>query len=142
MRNQHKLILSNDELLNSKLRDEFISNCKKEGFQSRKIFFYKKGIKEEINIDNQQGSLFSEKEIIDIRLQEKSILKDDLDFLTLLGEDNPDRIVVMSSLNKKSQHMPGLKKYLNFLMFLNSSQSIQINLKIGSRMRQEIWIYF
>ena len=84
MRNQHKLIFSNDELLNSKLRDEFISNCKKEGFQSRKIFFYKKGIKEEINIENQQGSLFSEKEIIDIRLQEKSILKDDLDFFELI----------------------------------------------------------
>ena len=52
MRNQHKLILSNDELLNSKLRDELISNLKKEGFLSRKIFFYKKGIKEELNNDN------------------------------------------------------------------------------------------
>ena len=116
MRNQHKLIFSNDELLNSKLRDEFISNCKKEGFQSRKIFFYKKGIKEEINIDNQQGSLFSEKEIIDIRLQEKSILKDDLDFfLTLLGEDNPDRIVVMSSLNKNIKTYAWFKKISKFL---------------------------
>jgi len=116
MRNQHKLILSNDELLNSKLRDEFISNSKKEGFQSRKIFFYKKGIKEEINIDNQQGSLFSEKEIIDIRLQEKSILKDDLDFfLTLLGEDNPDRIVVMSSLNNKIKEYAWFKKISKFL---------------------------
>ena len=45
MPNQHKLILSNDELLNSNLRDELILNLKKEGFQSRKIFFYKKGIK-------------------------------------------------------------------------------------------------
>jgi hypothetical protein len=61
MRNKHKLILSNDELLNSNLRDEMISSLKKEGFQSRKIFFYKKGIKEEINIENQQGSLFREK---------------------------------------------------------------------------------
>ena len=116
MRNQHKLIFSNDELLNSKLRDEFISNCKKEGFQSRKIFFYKKGIKEEINIENQQGSLFSEKEIIDIRLQEKSILKDDLDFfLNLLGEDNPDRIVVMSSLNKNIKTYAWFKKISKFL---------------------------
>ena len=99
MRNQHKLILSNDELLSSNLRDKFISNLKKEGFLSRKIFFYKKGIKEEINIENQQGSLFSEKEIIDLRLQEKSILKDDLDFfLSLLGDDNSDRIVVISCL--------------------------------------------
>jgi len=116
MRNHHKLILSNDELLNSKLRDEFISNCKKEGFNSRKIFFYKKGIKEEISIENQQGSLFSEKEIIDIRLQEKSILKDDLDFfLDLLGEDNPDRIVVISSLNKKIKTYAWFKKISKFL---------------------------
>ena len=50
MPNQHKLILSNDELLNSNLRDELISDLKKEGFQSRKIFFYKKGIKEELNL--------------------------------------------------------------------------------------------
>ena len=74
MPNQHKLILSNDELLNSNLRDELILNLKKEGFQSRKIFFYKKGIKEELNNDNHQESLFSEKEIVDLRLQEKSIL--------------------------------------------------------------------
>ena len=78
MPNQHKLILSNDELLNSNLRDELILNLKKEGFQSRKIFFYKKGIKEELNNNNHQGSLFSEKEIVDLRLQERSILKDDL----------------------------------------------------------------
>ena len=69
MQNQHKLILSNDELLNSNLRDKFISKLKKEGFLSRKIFFYKKGIKEEINIENQQGSLFSEKEIIDLLIR-------------------------------------------------------------------------
>ncbi len=116
MRKKHKLILSSDELLNSKLRDEFISYLKKEGFQSRKIFFYKKGIKEEINIENQQGSLFSEKEIIDLRLQEKSILKDDLDFfLSLLGEDNSDRIIVISSLNtdiKKSAWFKKISKYL------------------------------
>ena len=111
MRNQHKLILSNDELLNSNLRDELISNLKKEGFQSRKIFFYKRGIKEEINIENQQGSLFSEKEIIDLRLQEKSILKDDLDFfLSLLGDDNSDRIIVISSLNKKIKTSAWFKK--------------------------------
>lgn len=116
MRNQHKLILSNDELLNSKLRDEFIFNFKKEGFQSRKIFFYKKGIKEEINIENQQGSLFSEKEIIDLRLQEKSILKDDLDFfLSLLGEDNSDRIIVISSLNKKIKTSAWFKKISKYL---------------------------
>ena len=116
MRNQHKLILSNDELLNSKLRDEFISNLKKEGFLSRKIFFYKKGIKEEINIENQQGSLFSEKEIIDLRLQEKSILKDDLDFfLSLLGNDNSDRTVVISSLNKKIKTSAWFKKLSKFL---------------------------
>mgnify|MGYP005735861041 FL=1 len=116
MRNQHKLILSNDELLNSKLRDEFISNLKKEGFLSRKIFFYKKGIKEEINIENQQGSLFSEKEIIDLRLQEKSILKDDLDFfLSLLGDDNLDRIVVISSINKKIKTSAWFKKISKYL---------------------------
>ena len=116
MRNLHKLILSNDELLNSKLRDEFISNLKKEGFQSRKIFFYKKGIKEEINIENQQGNLFSEKEIIDLRLQEKSILKDDLDFfLSLLGDDNSDRIVVISSLNKKIKTSAWFKKISKYL---------------------------
>lgn len=116
MRNQHKLILSNDELLNSKLRDEFIFNFKKEGFQSRKIFFYKKGIKEEINIENQQGSLFSEKEIIDLRLQEKSILKDDLDFFfSLLGEDNSDRIIVISSLNKKIKTSAWFKKISKYL---------------------------
>ena len=116
MRTQHKLILSNDEFLNSKLRDEFISNCKKEGFQSRKIFFYKKGIKEEINIENQQGSLFSEKEIIDLRLQEKSILKEDQDFfLSLLGEDNPDRIIVISSLNKKIKTSAWFKKISKYL---------------------------
>ncbi|MAH77079.1 MAG: DNA polymerase III subunit delta [Gammaproteobacteria bacterium] len=116
MRNQHKLILSNDELLNSKLRDEFIFNFKKEGFQSRKIFFYKKGIKEEINIENQQGSLFSEKEIIDLLLQEKSILKDDLDFfLSLLGEDNSDRIIVISSLNKKIKTSAWFKKISKYL---------------------------
>ena len=116
MRNQHKLILSNDELLNSKLRDEFISNLKKEGFLSRKIFFYKKGIKEEINIENQQGNLFSEKEIIDLRLQEKSILKDDLDFfLSLLGDDNLDRIVVISSINKKIKTSAWFKKISKYL---------------------------
>ena len=116
MRNQHKLILSNDELLNSNLRDKFISNHKKEGFLSRKIFFYKKGIKEEINIENQQGSLFSEKEIIDLRLQEKSILKDDLDFfLSLLAEDNSDRIVVISSINKKIKTSAWFKKISKYL---------------------------
>ena len=116
MRNQHKLILSNDELLNSKLRDELISNLKKEGFQSRKIFFYKKGIKEEINIENQQGSLFSEKEIIDLRLQEKNILKDDLDFfLSLLGYDNSDRIIVISSLNVKIKTSAWFKKISKYL---------------------------
>ena len=116
MRTQHKIILSNDEFLNSKLRDEFISNLKKDGFQSRKIFFYKKGIKEEINIENQQGSLFSEKEIIDLRLQEKSILKEDQDFfLSLLGEDNPDRIIVISSLNKKIKTSAWLKKISKYL---------------------------
>ena len=116
MRNQHKLILSNDELLNSKLRDEFISNLKKEGFLSRKIFFYKKGIKDEINVENQQGNLFSEKEIIDLRLQEKSILKDDLDFfLSLLGDDNSDRIIVISSLNKKIKKSAWFKKIKKYL---------------------------
>ena len=116
MRNLHKLILSNDELLNSNLRDKFISNLKKEGFLSRKIFFYKKGIKEEINIENQQGSLFSEKEIIDLRLQEKSILKDDLDFfLSLLGDDNSDRIVVISSINKKIKTSAWFKKISKYL---------------------------
>ena len=116
MRNQHKLILSNDELLNSKLRDDFISNLKKEGFLSRKIFFYKKGIKEEINIENQQGSLFSEKEIIDLRLQEKSILKNDLDFfLSLLGDDNSDRTIVISSLNKKIKTSAWFKKISKYL---------------------------
>tara|TARA_B100000524_G_scaffold136816_1_gene68436 strand:+ start:1060 stop:1971 length:912 start_codon:yes stop_codon:yes gene_type:complete len=116
MRTQHKIILSNDEFLNSKLRDEFISNLKKDGFQSRKIFFYKKGIKEEINIENQQGSLFSEKEIIDLRLQEKSILKEDQDFfLSLLGEDNPDRIIVISSLNKKIKTSAWFKKISKYL---------------------------
>jgi len=116
MRNQHKLILSNEELLNSKLRDEFISNLKKKGFQSRKIFFYKKGIKEEINIENQQGSLFSEKEIIDLRLQEKSILKDDVDFfLNLLRDDNSDRIIVVSSLNKKIKTSAWFKKISKYL---------------------------
>ena len=116
MRNQHKLILSNDELLSSNLRDKFISHLKKEGFLSRKIFFYKKGIKEEINIENQQGSLFSEKEIIDLRLQEKSILKDDLDFfLSLLGDDNLDRIVVISSINKKIKTSAWFKKISKYL---------------------------
>lgn len=116
MRNQHKLILSNDELLSSNLRDKFISQLKKEGFLSRKIFFYKKGIKEEINIENQQGSLFNEKEIIDLRLQEKSILKDDLDFfLSLLGDDNSDRIVVISSINKKIKTSAWFKKISKYL---------------------------
>jgi DNA polymerase III delta subunit len=116
MRNQHKLILSNDELLNSKLRDEFISNLKKEGFKSRKIFFYKKGIKEEINTENQQGNLFSEKEIIDLRLQEKIILKDDLDFfLSLLGDDNLDRTIVISSLNKRIKTSAWFKKISKYL---------------------------
>ena len=116
MRNQHKLILSNDELLSSNLRDKFISKLKKEGFLSRKIFFYKKGIKEEINIENQQGSLFSEKEIIDLRLQEKSILKDDLDFfLSLLGDDNLDRTVVISSINKKIKTSAWFKKISKYL---------------------------
>ena len=116
MRNQHKLILSNDELLSSNLRDKFISQLKKEGFLSRKIFFYKKGIKEEINIENQQGSLFSEKEIIDLRLQEKSILKDDLDFfLNLLGDDNLDRTVVISSINKKIKTSAWFKKISKYL---------------------------
>ena len=116
MRNQHKLILSNDELLSSNLRDKFISQLKKKGFLSRKIFFYKKGIKEEINIENRQGSLFSEKEIIDLRLQEKSILKDDLDFfLSLLGDDNLDRIVVISSINKKIKTSAWFKKISKYL---------------------------
>ena len=116
MRNRHKLILSNDELLNSNLRDEIISSLKKEGFQNRKIFFYKKGIKEEINIENQQGSLFIEKEIIDIRLQEKNILKDDVDFfLNLLGVDDQDRIIVISSLNKKIKTSAWFKKISKYL---------------------------
>ena len=70
MRNQHKLILSNDELLNSKLRDEFISNLKKEGFLSRKIFFYKKGIKEEINIENHISTLEQNNELNNVKIKE------------------------------------------------------------------------
>ncbi len=127
MRNQHKLILSNDELLNSNLRDKFISQLKKEGFLSRKIFFYKKGIKEEINIENQQGSLFSEKEIIDLRLQEKSILKDDLDFfLSLLGDDNSDRIVVISSINKKIKTSAWFKKISKYVE-ISEIQPVYLN---------------
>ena len=116
MRNQHKLILSNDELLNSQLRDEMVSNLKKESFSNRKVFIYKKGFKDEINLDNQQGSLFSEKEIIDIRLQEKSILKDDTDFfIQLLKEDNPDRIIIISSLNNKIKTSAWFKKVSKYL---------------------------
>jgi len=131
MRTQHKLILSNDEFLNSKLRDEFISNLKKDGFQSRKIFFYKKGIKEEINIENQQGSLFSEKEIIDLRLQEKSILKEDQDFfLSLLGDDNSDRIIVISSLNKKIKTSAWFKKISKYLENNEIKKNIYIKNKL------------
>ncbi len=116
MRNKHKLILSNDELLNSKLRDDLILNLKKDNFQNRRIFFYKKGIQKEINIGNQQVTLFSEKEIIDLRLQEKSILKNDFDFfLNLLKEDNPDRAIVISSLNKKIKTTAWFKKISKYL---------------------------
>jgi len=117
MQSQHKLILSNEEILNAKLRDKVVYDLKKEGFTKRKIFFYKKGIKNELKLDNQQGSLFSEREILDIRLQENNILKDDFDFfLSLLAEDNPDRLIIISSLNKKiktSAFYKKISKYLN-----------------------------
>ena len=61
-------------------------------------------------------SLFSEKEIIDLRLQEKSILKEDLDFfLSLLGDDNSDRIVVISSINKKIKTYAWFKKISKYV---------------------------
>ena len=129
MLNKHKLILSNEELLNSILRDELILKLKKEGFTNRKVVLYKKGIKKEISIDNQQGNLFSEKEILDIRLQEKNILKDDLElFLDLISEDSSERVVIISSLNKKIKTSSWFKKISNYL---NLIQFIQISSKSG-----------
>ncbi len=119
MQSQHKLILSNEEILNAKLRDKVVYDLKKEGFTKRKIFFYKKGIKNELKLDNQQGSLFSEREILDIRLQENNILKDDFDFfLSLLVEDNPDRLIIISSLNKKIKTSAFYKKISKYLQLL------------------------
>ena len=60
--------------------------------------------------------MFSEKEIVDLRLQEKSILKDDLNFfLNLLSEDNPDRVIVISSLNIKIKTSAWFKKISEYL---------------------------
>lgn len=109
--NKHKLILSNNELQNSNLRDELILKLKEEGFTNRKVILYKKGIKKEISVDNQQGNLFSERQILDIRLQEKNILKDDLElFLDLISTDNSERVVIISSLNKKIKTSSWFKK--------------------------------
>ena len=51
-----------------------------------------------------------------MRLQEKSILKEDLDFfLSLLGDDNSDRVIVISSLNKKIKTSAWFKKISKYL---------------------------
>ena len=69
MPNRHKIILSSNELQNANIRDEVIKNLKSEGFTDRKIIIYKKGLNKDISLNDSQRSLFSEKEIIDIRLQ-------------------------------------------------------------------------
>ena len=74
MPNRHKIILSSNELQNANIRDEIIKNLKSEGFTDRKIIIYKKGLNKDISLNDSQRSLFSEKEIIDIRLQEKMVL--------------------------------------------------------------------
>ena len=57
-----------------------------------------------------------EKEIVDLRLQEKSKLKDDLDFfLNLLSEDNLVRVIVISSLNIKIKTSAWFKKISEYL---------------------------
>ena len=74
MPNRHNIILSSNELQNANIRDEIIKNLKSEGFTDRKIIIYKKGLHKDISLNDSQRSLFSEKEIIDIRLQEKMVL--------------------------------------------------------------------
>ena len=102
MPNRHKIILSSNELQNANIRDEVIKNLKSEGFTDRKIIIYKKGLHKDISLNDSQRSLFSEKEIIDIRLQEKTVLKDDAEYLvSILQKENPERSIVISSLNKK-----------------------------------------
>ena len=122
MLSKHKLILSNEELLNSILRDELILKLKKEGFTNRKVVLYKKGIKKEISVDNHQGNLFSEKEILDIRLQEKNILKDDLElFSDLISAGSSERVVIISSLNKKIKTSSWFKKISKNIQLLELS---------------------
>ena len=111
MPNQHKIILSSNELQNANIRDEVIKNLKSEGFTDRKIIIYKKGLHKDISLNDSQRSLFSEKEIIDIRLQEKTVLKDDAEYLvSILQKENPDRSIVISSLNKKIKTTAWFKK--------------------------------
>ena len=115
-----------------------ILKLKKEGFSNRKVVLYKKGIKKEISIDNQQGNLFSEKEILDIRLQEKNILKDDLElFSDLISAGSSERVVIISSLNKKIKTSSWFKKISKNIQLLElspiySNQSkFKFNLKIN-----------
>ena len=111
MPNRHKIILSSNELQNANIRDEVIKNLKSEGFTDRKIIIYKKGLHNDISLNDSQRSLFSEKEIIDIRLQEKMVLKDDAEYLvSILQKENPDRSIVISSLNKKIKTTAWFKK--------------------------------
>ena len=111
MPNRHKIILSSNELQNANIRDEVIKNLKSEGFTDRKIIIYKKGLHKDISLNDSQRSLFSEKEIIDIRLQEKMVLKDDAEYLvSILQKENPDRSIVISSLNKKIKTTAWFKK--------------------------------
>ena len=111
MPNRHKIILSSNELQNANIRDEVIKNLKSEGFTDRKIIIYKKSLHKDISLNDSQRSLFSEKEIIDIRLQEKTVLKDDAEFLvSILKKENPDRSIVISSLNKKIKTTAWFKK--------------------------------
>ena len=111
MPNRHKIILSSNELQNANIRDEVIKNLKSEGFTDRKIIIYKKGLHKDISLNDSQRSLFSEKEIIDIRLQEKTVLKDDAEYLvSILQKENPDRSIVISSLNKKIKTTAWFKK--------------------------------
>ena len=111
MPNRHNIILSSNELQNANIRDEIIKNLKSEGFTDRKIIIYKKGLHKDISLNDSQGSLFSEKEIIDIRLQEKTVLKDDAEYLvSILQKENPDRSIVISSLNKKIKTTAWFKK--------------------------------
>ena len=125
----HEFIFG-EEFLVIKKREEVISNFKNVGFQKRTIIFYQKELHEEISNIDSQASLFAEKEIIDLRLENKSLRKEDLEFLVKLIEKKiEDLIFVVSTTENKIKSSAWFKQISKAMTVHEMSKVYQNQMK-------------